>query len=223
LSSSLNKIRVEAQRDINEYGFSQLKLVITFLNWHNLKESPKERIQSPLLLIPVELKKNKRIKEDHFIVKILNNEAEVNPVLSNYLRDLYGIRLPDFVDLNEIQLEDFYTSLKNQIDAVNQGISLNLIDKPRIKLIHTEAKKTVVNFKKRLRKRGQQLSSYKNLSFSYQQENYKPLGLEIFRQYIEPRVAFLEFLINEDILPSHYNWQEPTKTRKLYELANSEE
>lgn len=223
LSSSLNKIRVEAQRDINEYGFSQLKLVITFLNWHNLKESPNERIQSPLLLIPVELKRNKRIKEDHFVVKILDNEAEVNPVLSNHLRDLYGIKLPDFVDLNEINLEDFYTSLKNQIDAVNQGISLNLIDKPRIKLIHTEAKKTVVNFKKRLRKRGQQLSSYKNLSFSYQQENYKPLGLEIFRQYIEPRVTFLEFLINEDILPSHYNWQEPTKTRKLYELANSEE
>lgn len=222
LSSSLNKIRVEAQRDINEYGFSQLKLVIAFLNWHNLKESPNDRIQSPLLLIPVELKKNKRIKEDHFVVKILDNEAEVNPVLSNYLRDLYGIRLPDFVDLNETTPEDFYSSLKKQIDGVNQGVTLNLIDKPRIKLIHTEAKKTVVNFKKRLRKKGPQLGSYKNLSFSYQQEHYKPLGLEIFRQYIEPRATFLELLINEDVKLTHYNLQEPTKTRDLYEIANSE-
>lgn len=222
LSSSLNKIRVEAQRDVNEYGFSQLKLVITFLNWHNLKESPNERIQSPLLLIPVELKKNKRIKEDHFVLKILNNEAEVNPVLSNYLRDLYGIKLPDFVDLNEVSLEDFYLSLKNQIDAANQGISLNLLDKPRIKLIHTEAKQTVINFKKRLRKKGPQLQSYKNLSFSYQQEHYKPLGLEIFRQYIEPKSTFLELLVNEDIKLSQYNLQETGKTRDFYQIAESE-
>src|SRR5690606_17454900 len=104
-------------------------------------------------------------------------------------------------------LEDFYLSLKNQIDAANQGISLNLLDKPRIKLIHTEAKQTVINFKKRLRKKGPQLQSYKNLSFSYQQEHYKPLGLEIFRQYIEPKSTFLELLINDDIKLSQYNLQ----------------
>ncbi|EMR01558.1 AAA domain-containing protein [Cesiribacter andamanensis] len=222
LPSSLNKIRLEAQRDVNEYGFSQLKLVVAFLNWHNLKENPQERIQSPLLLIPVELKKNKRIREDHYVLKVLNNEAEVNPVLANHLRELYGIKLPDFVDLSEVDVLDFYQSLKNQIDATNQGIVLNLIDKPRIKLVHTEARQTVVNYKKRLRPRGPQLDSYKNISFSYQQEHYKPLGLEIFRQYIEPRPTFLEVLINEDIKITQYNLQEPAKSRDFYELAESE-
>ncbi|MEO7522811.1 MAG: DUF4011 domain-containing protein, partial [Ferruginibacter sp.] len=53
LSSALDKIRQESQRDIQEFGFSQLKLVICFLNWHNLKETANERIQSPLLMIPV--------------------------------------------------------------------------------------------------------------------------------------------------------------------------
>ena len=94
LPSSLDKIRVESKKDVQEYGFSQLKLVITFLNWHNLREDTSERIQSPLLLIPVELKKNKKLKEDHYVMKVLDNAAEVNPVLANQLRELYGINCP---------------------------------------------------------------------------------------------------------------------------------
>lgn len=222
LSSALDKIRVESHRDIQEYGFSQLKLVIAFLNWHNLREDAAERIQSPLLLIPVELKKNKKLKEDHFVIKVLDNAAEVNPVLANQLRDLYGIRLPDFVDLDDMSLEEFYQLLKSQIDAANQGIKLNYIDKPRIKLIHSVAKQTVSNYRKRLRRTGG-LSSYKNIPYSYQQENYKPLGLEIFRQRIERRSTFLEFLINEDI---RINSQQLTgnnaKERELFELTESE-
>ncbi|MBA4057729.1 MAG: DNA helicase, partial [Marivirga sp.] len=157
LPSTLDKIRVESQRDIHEYGFSQLKLVITFLNWHNLKEDQHERIQSPLLLIPVELKRNKKLKEDHYVLKVLDNEAEVNPVVSNYLRDLYGIKLPDFVDLDEMSLEQFYKLLKEQVDGANQGVTLNYVDKPRIKLIHSVAKQTVSNYKKRINRTGNTL------------------------------------------------------------------
>ena len=197
LPSALDKIRVESQRDVQEYGFSQLKLVITFLNWHNLKEDAQERIQSPLLLIPVELKKTKRLKEDHYTMKVLDNAAEVNPVLANQLRELYGIKLPDFVDLDDMSLEQFYQLLKQQIDEANQGIQLQYIDRPRIKLVHSVAKQTVTNYKKRLKRSGGQLDSYKNISYSYQPEHYKPLGLEIFKQRIEPRATFLEFLVNK--------------------------
>ena len=223
LSSSLDKIRTECQRDIHEYGFSQLKMVIAFLNWHNLKEYANERIQSPLLLIPVELKKTKRLKEDHFSVKVLDNVAEVNPVLANQLRELYGIRLPDFVDLDEMSLEQFYQLLKAQIDAANQGIQLHYTDKPKIKLVHSVARQTVSNYKKRLRRSGNKMDSYKNISYSYQPENYKPLGLEIFRQRIEPRATFLEFLINDDIklTPSNLTGDN-IKERQLYELTESE-
>ena len=51
----LDKIISEARRDRAEYGFAQLRLVLCFLRWHNLKEAPEERIHSPLLLLPVEL------------------------------------------------------------------------------------------------------------------------------------------------------------------------
>lgn len=222
LPSSLDKIRVESQRDMQEFGFSQLKLVIAFLNWHNLKEDKYERIQSPLLLVPVELKKTRRLKEDHYLMRVLDNEAEVNPVLANQLRELYGIKLPDFIDLEEMTLDRFYQLLKSQIDAANQGIQLQLIDKPKIKLVHSVAKQTVTNFKRRLRKSGG-VDSYKNISYSYQQDQYKPLGLELFRQRIEHRASLLEYLVNEDIKPSSNQLTgTPQKERQLFEMTEAE-
>ena len=197
LPSSLDRVRVESQRAIQEYGFNQLKLVITFLNWHNLKEDPQERIQSPLLLLPVSLKKNKKLKEDHYVLKVLDNAAEVNPVLAGQLKELYGIRLPDFVDLDETDPAEFYQSVKAQIDEANQGIVLNYIGKPRIRLIHGEARQTVNNYRKRLR-RQPGLSSYHHIPYSYKSEHYQPLGLEIFRQRIDGSKSMLEFLTHED-------------------------
>lgn len=197
LPSALDRVRVESQRAIQEYGFNQLKLVIAFLNWHNLKEDPQERIQSPLLLLPVSLKKNKKLKEDHYVLKVLDNAAEVNPVLAGQLKELYGIRLPDYVDLDEMDPAQFYRSVKAQIDEANQGIALNYISKPRIRLIHGEARQTVNNYRKRLR-RQPGLSSYHHIPYSYKPEHYQPLGLEIFRQRIDMTRSMLEFLVHED-------------------------
>jgi superfamily I DNA and/or RNA helicase/predicted DNA-binding WGR domain protein len=223
LPAALDKIRVESQRDVQEYGFSQLKLVIAFLNWHNLKEDVNERIQSPLLLIPVELKKTKRLKEDHYVMKVQDNSADVNPVLANQLRELYGIKLPDFVDLDEMKLEQFYAILKKQIDDANQGIQLHYSDKPKIKLVHSVAKQTLTNYRKRIKRNGSHLESYKDISYSYQQEQYKPLGLEIFRQRIQSRASNLEFLINEDItIASQQLTGNNTKERELFEMIESE-
>lgn len=221
LSSALDKIRVESQRDVQEYGFSQLKLVITFLNWHNLKENAAERIQSPLLMVPVELKKNKKLKEDHYTLQVLDHVAEVNPVLANQLRELYGIKLPDFVDLDEMSVAQFFEMLKLQIDHANQGIQLQYIQKPLIKLIHSVAKQTVGNYRKRLRK-NTGFDSYKNIGYSYQQEHFKPLGLEIFKQRIKSRPSFLEFLINDDIkLESQQLNAKNSGERALFELTEN--
>lgn len=222
LPSSLDRVRVESQRAIQEYGFNQLKLVIAFLNWHNLKEDPNERIQSPLLLLPVSLKKNKKLKEDHYVLKVLDNAAEVNPVLAGQLKELYGIRLPDFVDLDEMDPAQFYQSVKTQIDEANQGIVLNYIGKPRIRLIHGEARQTVNNYRKRLR-RQPGLSSYHHIPYSYKPEHYQPLGLEIFRQRIEAGTNFLEFLVHEDrTSPPKRLMDTNVRESELYKLVESE-
>ncbi len=199
LPSSLDRVRVESQRNIQEYGFSQLKLVIAFLNWHNLKEDPKERIQTPLLLLPVSLKKNKKVKEDHYVLKVLDNAAEVNPVLAGQLSTLYGIRLPDFIDLDEMSPEQFYHHVKAQIEEANQGIVLHYIDKPRIRLIHSEARQTVSNYRKKLRRMPGRGNPFSSTPYSYDPENYQPLGLALYRQRIEQKPSQLEFLVNPDI------------------------
>lgn len=222
LPGSLDRVRVESQRDIQEYGFSQLKLVIAFLNWHNLKEDPKERIQSPLLLLPVSLKKNKKLKEDHYVVKVLDNAAEVNPVLAGQLKELYGIRLPDFIDLDEMSPEQFYQHVKAQIEEANQGIVLHYIDKPRIRLIHGEARQTVDNYRKRLRRQTGVDNSYLSIPYSYDPEHYKPLGLEIFRQRIEPKTSFLEFLVNSEVRMKPSQVVAERSEREMYTLAESE-
>jgi predicted DNA-binding WGR domain protein len=230
LPSSLDRVRVESQRDIQEYGFSQLKLVIAFLNWHNLKEDPKERIQTPLLLLPVEIKKNKKLKEDHYVLKVLDNAAEVNPVLAGLLKELYGIRLPDFIDLEEMSPGQFYNHVKAQIEEANQGIVLRYIDKPQIRLIHSEARQTVNNYRKRLRRLQGRETDSAAIPYSYDPEHYQPLGLGIFRQQIEPKPSFLEFLITPDIKLRRGNLAETgmrekdpaIREKELYTLVESE-
>lgn len=149
LPGILNKVRLEAQRDVQEYGFSQLRLVIAFLKWHNLREEPEESIFSPLLLIPAELRKKKQVGADQYVLGITDNNAEVNPVLANQLRELYGIELPDMVDLEEMSVEQFYQLLQTQIEGANRGIVLQNRCKPRINLIYKEAKDTVQQYQQK--------------------------------------------------------------------------
>src|SRR5207249_10919590 len=63
----LDKIIGEARRDRAEYGFAQLRLVLCFLRWNNLKEAPNERVHSPLLLLPVELTKKKGVRDNYIL------------------------------------------------------------------------------------------------------------------------------------------------------------
>ncbi|RAJ06728.1 AAA domain-containing protein [Chitinophaga skermanii] len=149
LQASLNTIRIESQRDIQEYGFSQLKMAIAFLDWFNLKEEEQERIQSPLLLIPVTLKKKKNVAADQFVLEVNSNVAEVNPVLANYLEDLYGIQLPAYVELEEMSVQQFYEHIRAQIEGANKGFILTYVDKPRVNLVYETAQQTVAHYGRR--------------------------------------------------------------------------
>lgn len=221
IPSILDKIRSEATRDVNEYGFSQLRLIICSLSWYNLKEDKYEKINSPLLLVPVEVKKKKGIK-DQYTLDITGNEAEVNPVLVYWLRELYDIKLPDSIVLDDLEMSKLYQNLQGQIKSSNSGISIEFIDKPRIKLIYSLAKQTLTQFNRRL-KRNKSLSHYKNVDYSYQRENFQPLGLSIFKTKVEPNASYLEFLINEDVKLSTYNITSAEKERSLFTLVDEGE
>jgi superfamily I DNA and/or RNA helicase len=210
----LDAIRCQSERDINEYGFSQLRLIICSLNWYNLKEDKFEKINSPLLLVPVKLIKKKGVK-DQYTLEIIGNEAEVNSVLAHCLRELYDIKLPDSIILDEFEMSNLYQNIQDQIKSSNSGVSIEFLDKPRIKIIHSLAKQTLSQFNKRL-KRNKSLSHYKDVDYSYQNGNFHPLGLQIFKEKVKPSSSFLEYLVNEDIKLSSFKITSEDKEKSLY-------
>lgn len=197
LNTQLNQVRLIATNDEKEFGFSQLRLVISFLNWYNFKEDTKERIQSPLLLLPVELKKRKNIKDESYTLSIDDNIAIVNPVLAFMLNDLYGITLPETLPLTEQSVQEFYTQLQSIIEGAGQGIKLNYIEQPRIKIIHNEARRAISLYSKKLKSRSNAYG-VKHLNYSYDYENFLPLGLEIFKQKVQPDLNVFDHLFETE-------------------------
>lgn len=119
--------------------------------------------------------KKKGVK-DRFELNVNDTEAEINPVLSYYLKDLYGIELPDFIDLETSSIEELVQSIKNQISLGGTGIDLRWRDKPKIQLIHKLAKRNFKLKKRKLSNRNSGLST-RSYDYSYDAQNVKPLGL----------------------------------------------
>ncbi|MFT7580271.1 MAG: putative DNA-binding WGR domain protein [Myxococcota bacterium] len=182
----LDKIRLQAQRDRREYGFSQLRLVIAFFRWHNLKENPEERIHSPLLLLPCELVKKKGVR-DAYLLQPQSSIAEVNPALRHYLAQLYDLKLPDAIDLSETDPIMFCEVLRNTIQASEPGVTVNAVTKPRIELIHRKARTKLNHFHRRKRKMsGRGIQSHGDIDYSYSARNLRPLGLQLYLERVKP-------------------------------------
>ena len=186
LPAALDRLIQETRRDRAEYGFSHLRLVIAFLRWNNLKDAPEERITSPLLWLPVELVKKKGVT-DQYVLQASDDEAEFNPALRHYLRQLHDIRLPETVDLGQVSIEQIHADLRAQIQASEPGVELRLHTRPAIKLIHQKAVQRLQQFQRgRGRSRDLRRASLMRPDFSYEQDDYRPLGLAIFEQQVKP-------------------------------------
>jgi predicted DNA-binding WGR domain protein/MoxR-like ATPase len=185
LPSVLDKIISEARRDRAEYGFAQLRLVLCFLRWANLKEAPQERIHSPLLLLPVELTRKKGVR-DNYVLDPTTTEAEVNPALRHHLKELYNLSLPESIDLRETTLDQFYQALQAQIQASEPGVTLELIDRPQIQLIHERARQRVEQYRRRLKVKPRPARPADPADYNYARDQFRPLGLQLFVEKIRP-------------------------------------
>lgn len=188
LPGALDKIMAEARRDQAEYGFAQLRLVIAFLRWHNLKEAPQERIDSPLLLLPVKLSRKKGVR-DSYLVQPDSTEVEVNPVLRHHLHTLYGLKLPESIDLTAATVQDFHRLLTAQIQAGEPGVTLHLVDRPPVKLVVERARRRLERFRRNERLAGRGIRSHGDLSYCYDRDNFHPLGLRLFQTRVRPAPA----------------------------------
>ncbi|MBY8939143.1 WGR domain-containing protein [Pseudomonas tolaasii] len=193
LQASLERIIQETRRDRAEFGFSNLRLVVAFMRWHNLKDTPEERIATPLLWLPVELSRKKGVR-DQFMLQCDETEAEFNPVLRHQLRQLYDIQLPETVDLQKVSLEDIHADIARQIKLTEPGVELRLQSKPQIELIHQKAVQHLHHFQRR-RARQRSASPLVRPDFSYDREDYRPLGLQLFQQKVLPSALPLRLAV----------------------------
>ena len=212
LPPTLDRIIAEVRRDEAEFGFAQLRLVACFLHWADLKQKPPQRYDSPLILIPVELKKKKGIR-DTYQLNVQTTDAEINPVLRHLLKQLYNIELPETVDLSQTSLDDFFLFLQGRIAASEPAVTLSKLDVPRIAIIHDKAKRRLDQYTKRARLAGRGVRSFLDMDYSYDPTNFHPLGVRIFATKIQPPVAHLQRLIADKPVPkTPYSFSETTKT-----------
>ena len=227
LPSMLDRIIAESKRDQAEFGFGQLRLVVCFLHWANLKEKPVERFDSPLILLPVELKKKKGIR-DTYHLEAVSPEAEVNPVIRHQFKQLYEIDLPEVIDLSATNLDEFFAYLSQRITASEPAVSLNKIDRPRIALIHDKARRKLDQYRRSARLAGRGVHSFLDLDYSYDPVNYHPLGITLFSAKIRPPGTHLRTIIEEKPRPRSFATGEPEppsaeKERLLYHLEEGGE
>lgn len=185
LPSALDRIIQATRRDRAEYGFSHLRLVVAFLHWNNLKEAPDERIVSPLLWLPAELVKKKGVR-DQYMLRCLDTEAEFNPALRHHLRQLYDLQLPETVDLAETDLASVHADLLAQIQKTDRGIKLELQTRPSIRLIHQRAVQRMRQFQRRRSRDLHGAAALVRPDFSYDRDDYRPLGLAMFEKFVRP-------------------------------------
>jgi hypothetical protein len=195
LPGTLSRIATEARRDEKEFGFAQLRLVACFLRWTNLKETPHESYDSPLLLIPVRLRKQKGVT-DIFELQPLSDDAEVNPVIRHQFRQLFGITLPERIDLNESSPEKLWRFLEDQIRCTEPGVTLELVDKPRIEILHDKARRRLEQYRRKARVAGRGVRRFLDLDYSYDPANYHPLGLKLFSARVKPVDVHLHDILN---------------------------
>ena len=200
LPSVLNRIITDTRRDMAEYGFAQLRLVVCFLHWANLKEKPYEQYDSPLVLLPVKLTKKKGIS-DTYHLQVLETAAEINPVIRHQFKQLYNIDLPETLDLSTSSLDDLFDYLSSKIESSDVSVSLKKIDRPRISLIHERAKRRLDQYRRRARLSGRGVRKYLDFDYSYDPANYHPLGIKLFNELVKPPQTQVSAIIEEKPRP----------------------
>ncbi|OUL30926.1 AAA domain-containing protein [Nostoc sp. 106C] len=114
----LDKLCSDSKKTLEGKGFISLYLVLGTLTWFdtaNLQEKKeKDKLISPLLLIPVELQKKGKKKPEYTICST-DEDISINFLLLNKLRDDFNITLPETETLQKLGYEGFINAVRNAI------------------------------------------------------------------------------------------------------------
>ncbi|HET7865254.1 MAG TPA: AAA domain-containing protein, partial [Burkholderiaceae bacterium] len=125
---------------------------------------------------------------DQYLLEAGGTEAEVNPALRQQLRQSHGIELPERVDLATGTLHELHAWLSAQIATSEPGVQLRWLDQPEIDLIHQRAVQRLEQFKRRQRVPAPAAApaAPTALTYSYRHDDFRPLGLQLFRECVSP-------------------------------------
>ncbi|NEA31006.1 AAA domain-containing protein [Streptomyces sp. SID13031] len=200
-AGALDKLISTARRDRAEYGQDQLRLVPAFLRWHDLKNDPATRLTSPLVLVKVELAKKRGVR-DSYTLRITDPVAEINPTLRHHLHQLYGINLPDKIDLSEPDaIGVLHERLRAELQASEPGLQLQLRAKPRIDLVRQRAMVKLRNYRRRQHGNTANEFGGRHYSYSYRRPDYQPLGVQIFRNQLAVQELPLSVVLGQPRRP----------------------
>ncbi|AFY54802.1 hypothetical protein Riv7116_2284 [Rivularia sp. PCC 7116] len=99
----LKKIRSEARRSFEERGVNSLFLVLGTLTWYD-KDKPEEALLSPLILLPLELTKERG--RDIYKISVLDEEIVLNPALTQKLKQNFAIDFPEAETIQELNYSE---------------------------------------------------------------------------------------------------------------------
>ncbi|MCY4330695.1 MAG: DUF4011 domain-containing protein [Endozoicomonadaceae bacterium] len=115
MENKLSGLTTIVHSDIEEFGVNTFYIVFGFLKLYEAESSDKPCI-APLLLLQLEIVKERSKKGYIFYIRSTGEEPEVNLCLSEYLQKNFGIQLPEFD--TEDSPEDYMTKAARHIQQV---------------------------------------------------------------------------------------------------------
>ncbi|MEP4652472.1 MAG: AAA domain-containing protein [Ilumatobacter sp.] len=182
LAPGLDTLISSERRLRAEHGQGRLRLVIAFLRW--VDPDSGEVVDSPLVTLPAELGRKKGVR-DRYRVSV-ENHGEVNPVLRHVFRKRFGILLAETVGTDHASLVALVATLEAMVRSTDQSISIDLIDTPRVNIIRRRAQLRVDAYVRRCARAQASSGRWRRQEHSYDSDDWRPLGLALYRRFVQP-------------------------------------
>ena len=183
LAPGLDKLIASERRLRTEQGQGRLRLVIAFLRWVDPESG--DVIDSPLITLPAELTKKKGVRDRYHLKGA--EEGEINPILRYVFRQRFGIMLPESVSTDYDSIVALTSDLQAMVRATDQSVTVDLIDTPRVNIIRRRAQLRVDAYRRRRARAMASSGRWRRQEHSYDVDDWRPLGLALYRRYVEPK------------------------------------
>ena len=113
LTRALYNLRARGRSAAEEQGVNVLFVSCGLLHW--IDPETKEEVQSPLVLVPVQLEKERG--REAYALELLEDDLLLNPTLTYKLKTDFDLRLPDLPeDIEETGLAPYFDQLRGLIN-----------------------------------------------------------------------------------------------------------